>query len=121
MNLRLIEINHVALYISDLERSDHFYGVILKMPRLSRPEFDFMGTWYAIGNQELHLIADDNLKRINRNNHHFAIRVEDVFKIREALLKKGFDKMQEPKQRPDGAMQLFITDPDNYVIEFFSK
>jgi catechol 2,3-dioxygenase-like lactoylglutathione lyase family enzyme len=102
-----------------LAESDNFYGHILEMQKLSRPDFDFRGSWYAIGKQQLHLIEDRNLKKVDRHNHHFAILVNDVFTIKDELKKKGLTNLQE-HMRPDGAMQLFLTDPDDYVVEFFS-
>jgi len=56
------ELNHVALHISDLATSIHFYGEIIGLPPLPRPNFNFPGAWFAFGMQELHLIEDKNLK-----------------------------------------------------------
>src|SRR5436305_650336 len=117
MSLKVQELNHVALHVRDLEASIHFYGTTLELPRLPRPAFNFPGAWFALGNQELHLIADPDLSPASRRHHHFALRVEDAFAARAALAAKGVTGLEGPSPRPDGPMQLFFHDPDGYRIE----
>ena len=120
MNHPLLEINHVALHVINLAASDNFYGEVLGLQKLLRPDFDFPGSWYGIGDQELHLIVDEGLHNTNKGSHHFAVLVDDVYAVKEELIQKGYTRMQEPQRRPDGAMQLFVTDPDGYLVEFCS-
>jgi catechol 2,3-dioxygenase-like lactoylglutathione lyase family enzyme len=115
------ELNHVLLHARDLEASVLFYGTILELPRLPRPAFDFPGAWFALGKQELHLVGDPLLEPASRYHHHFALRVDDPFAVRARLEAKGLRGLREPSPRPDGAMQLFLADPDGYIIEFFSS
>ncbi len=115
------ELNHVLLNVSDLVTSEHFYGTILELPRISRPDFRFPGAWFALGQQELHLAADPDLAPSGRRHHHFGLRVDDTFEIRARLEAKGVHGLLGPSPRPDGAMQLFLHDPDGYLIEFMSS
>jgi catechol 2,3-dioxygenase-like lactoylglutathione lyase family enzyme len=115
------ELNHVLLHVGDLDASVLFYGTVLELPRLPRPAFGFPGAWFALGQQELHLIGDPELARASRYNCHFALRVDDPFAVRATLESKGLRGLQGPSPRPDGAMQLFLPDPDGYIIEFFSS
>src|SRR4029453_1577649 len=98
----------------------HFYRDMLGLKQLPRPNFDFPGAWFALGNQELHLIGDSRLSATNRTHHHFALLVDDPAQTRRELEARGSTLLRGPSPRPDGAMQLFVTDPDGYVIEFMS-
>ena len=61
--LNIRELNHIALYVRDVDASAHFYGDVLALPRLRRPDFPFAGAWFALGSQELHLIQADLMRQ----------------------------------------------------------
>jgi catechol 2,3-dioxygenase-like lactoylglutathione lyase family enzyme len=121
MAIKIQELNHVALHVRDLDASIHFYGEILGLPPLPRPAFNFPGAWFALGSQELHLIADDGLSPSSRRHHHFALLVEDAYAAKAELAAKGVTGLEGPSPRPDGPMQLFFHDPDGYRIEMYHK
>ena len=114
------ELNHIALYVRDLDASMHFYGDVLGLPVLRRPAFDFPGAWYSLGAQELHLIVETRNPDRDRGAVHFALRVEDAATAREMLLARGVVDMSDANPRPDGAVQVFLNDPDGYLIELMS-
>ncbi len=120
MPLTVKELNHVAIHVRDLDASVHFYKNILALPMLPRPNFNFRGAWFALGNQELHLIEDDAISPDERHHHHFALRIEDTYQARECLESKGYKTFRSHGLRPDGAVQLFFYDPDGYLIEMYS-
>lgn len=120
--LSIIGINHVALYVADVERSVEFYGNIVGLTPLARPAFDFPGAWFQIGTeQELHLIGirTENVVSGSRSNH-FALEVVDL-NAWEAHFKATNTTHRPIKFRPDGIRQLFLQDPDGYWIELFSR
>ena len=54
----ITELNHIAIFVSDLERSSKFYSEIIGLKKIPRPAFDFPGEWFKIGAvQQLHLIG----------------------------------------------------------------
>ena len=115
------ELNHVAIYVTDVERSSEFYRDVLQLEAISRPAFTFPGAWFRLGTgQELHLIADHGAPFFRSNeNNHFALKVEDLDQW-ERHLKSVRAECAPRKQRPDGAWQLFLRDPDGHVIELFT-
>jgi lactoylglutathione lyase len=118
--MKIQELNHVAIYVTDVERSVDFYSRVLKLPSMARPAFDFPGEWFRLGStQELHLIGDrgEPYPEMNRNNH-FALRVDDIDAWQQHLTEAGAD-FRRKKLRPDGAWQIFVTDPDGHTIELF--
>ena len=112
------ELNHVAIYVTDIGRSSDFYQRVLKLAPISRPAFSFPGAWFRLGTeQELHLIA--NLRSPffpSHENNHFALRVDDLDHWEQHLKQVGADFAYR-KPRPDGAMQVFLRDPDGHAIE----
>lgn len=118
---RVVELNHVALHVADLAASRRFYGELMGFAPMERPAFDFAGAWFRLGPvQELHLIAgrSEPVVSANRGNH-FALRVESLPPWEDHLRRAGWDFVP-PKPRPDGALQLFLRDPDGHVIELFT-
>ena len=116
--MKVKELNHVAIHVADVEKSVAFYKDKLGFKPLPRPAFSFPGAWFRLGaEQELHIIGErtDPVHGHNRGNH-YALEVESI-RDAEALLKAAGVEFREPKQRPDGAWQIFLKDPDGHVIE----
>ena len=119
--MQIVELNHVAIHVADVVRSRAFYRDVLCLEELPRPAFDFPGVWFRFGvTQELHLIGRpvEKISPVNRN-HHFALRVDDLTAW-EIHLREVRADFQPRKQRPDGAWQIFLRDPDGHFIELFN-
>lgn len=119
--VQILELNHVALHVRDLELSCEFYCNVLRLDSLPRPAFDFPGAWFRLGTQqELHLIGERTapVHSHNRGNH-FALRVDDIHEWEKHLQEINAD-FRPRKRRPDGAWQVFLRDPDGHVIELFN-
>lgn len=116
-------IHHVSLSVTDIKQAKHFYGTILELEEIDRPNFDFPGAWYKIGDQQVHLIVykDSETLRINQQvetkDGHFAIKVRDYYQTLAFLKAKGVLVTEKPNSK-SGFAQIFCTDPDNNVIEF---
>lgn len=111
-------LDHVALLVTDLERSVAYYRDVLGLTTIERPAFDFPGAWFRLGtDQELHLIvgrAEDAQTRSGAN--HFALLVDDIDAARRTLEERGAVIVTR-QIRPDGAHQIYLEDPDGHTIE----
>lgn len=114
--MKILELDHVALHVADVEKSRAFYVKTLELTELPRPAFSFPGAWFAVGPHELHLIGnrEDEVSSHHRGTH-FAIRVADIEPVGEKLDSCGITYLR--KHRPDGAKQIFFQDPDGHYVE----
>ncbi|MFN0048181.1 MAG: VOC family protein [Cytophagales bacterium] len=119
--LNIVEINHVSIWVKSVPESVNFYANVLEMRQLHiRPNFDFEGAWFAIGErQQLHILEgrNDEVSHSSSRRNHFALQVRSIEEAEDFLKTKNI-AYKGPKARPDGVMQIFIQDPDGYWIEF---
>jgi lactoylglutathione lyase len=111
--------NHVALSVKDIEASTRFYRDTIGLAPKAVPEnLKAIRSWFIIAaGQELHLLAGriDPVSNNHRNGAHFALTIQDANPVEQYLIKIGLPYHRQ--QRFDGAWQIYITDPDGYVIE----
>jgi lactoylglutathione lyase len=117
--MTITDLNHVAVHVRDLEASKRFYGEVLELKPKKRPDFDFEGAWYQLGpTRALHLLAGREADVVSHpRGAHFAFEVPDIQEARQQLLAKGVEIDRGPQERPDGAWQIFLLDPDGYWVE----
>ncbi len=116
--MQILQLNHVAIHVADVERSCAFYRDVLGLEQIPRPAFSFPGAWFRLGpDQELHIIGErtEEISGGPRGNH-FALRVPSIREAERRLREKGI-AFHGPWQRPDGAWQIFLADPDGHYIE----
>lgn len=116
------KIHHVSIAVRDLEQARSFYSNTLHFPEIQRPPFKSNGVWYAIGDQQLHLIEHPNGETLRKSgidsgDGHFAIWVRSYQNTIEWLEKAGIPYEARP-QSVAGFAQIYIVDPDHNVIEF---
>lgn len=129
--MQIRSLNHVALLVSDVEQSRRFYGQILQMQEIPRPaNFSFPGAWFRRGDAEVHLIGEQqpgrvaavysgyNADELGRGyGVHLAFVVDDLDAVQAYLDDRNVPIVGGPRPRGDGVDQLYICDPDGYVIE----
>ncbi len=111
--------NHVALAVKNIDSSAYFYREIVGLEPIAVPDnLKAIRSWFKIApGQELHLLAGrtDPVTNNDRNGAHFALSIPNADPVEEYLKKKGIPYHRQ--QRFDKAWQIYITDPDGYVIE----
>ena len=128
--IKVKSIDHATFVVKDLAKSRHFYVDVLGMREVPRPAFSFDGLWFQAGSTQIHLIlefdgsgpAGNPLPEHLRGSrtHHLAFLVDDVEKTVGILKSANVPIVGGPKPRPDGYQQIFVTDPDGFVIELCS-
>ena len=123
-------IDHVAVIARDLEASRHFYQSILGMKPVPRPDFPFPGLWFQAGNTQIHVILQSEESgpggpfnpggTLTARGHHMAFALDDCSKAVEQLHSAGIPIAAGPQSRPDGFQQVYIRDPDGYLVDLFS-
>ena len=123
-------IDHVAVIARDLEASRHFYEDILGMDPVPRPDFPFPGLWFQAGNTQIHVTLEGEEAgpagsssfegTMPARGHHMAFELDDCARAVEQLQSSGIPIAAGPQSRPDGFRQVYIHDPDGYLVELFS-
>ncbi len=115
--MRVRALNHVGLHVVDVERTCSFYRDVLGLTRLPRPDFDFPGAWFALGEgQQLHILGRKASGDLRFKESHFSLEVEGLDGFIERLESLGLE-CRGPLLRPDDARQAFLRDPDGHEIE----
>lgn len=126
-------IQHCALIVRDVEKSSWFYGTALGLEEIPRPHtFTFAGAWFRGGDSEIHLIAagdttapaglgDAGPGKATGLATHVAFEVTDLAPIVARLEEHGVEIAGGPVQRGDGFRQIWLLDPDGYMVEFFEQ
>lgn len=120
--MEILNLHHVSVAVTDLERAKHFYSEVLGLEEMERPPFDFAGAWYRLGERQLHLIVQPNGKalrgttEINSRDGHFAVRVQSYQGALRRLDELGVHYVAKPTNKTPWP-QIFVTDPDGNIIE----
>jgi lactoylglutathione lyase len=126
-----MRLQHSGLVVRDLDRSRRFYGGALGLEEVPRPRnFTFAGAWFRFGDDEIHLLAEaDTTGRAGVQEpglsaayglvSHIALEVDDLGAACARLEENGVSLTGGPMPRGDGVMQVFVRDPDGYVVELF--
>ncbi len=108
---------HVAVQVSDLEQAEKFYTDIIGLQKIER-NLTFPGSWYQIGDFQLHLIVSEWAKNPVREDKwgrhpHITFAIADLEATKQKL-----QAQQIPFQMSSsGRAALFVKDPDGNVIE----
>lgn len=118
MNARslIVDIHHVSINVTDVERSAAFYVGMLGLEVLPRPDFPFPGRWLDAGaGRQVHLIQTEHIPV--DVGQHFAFRVNDLDQLCAHLADQGLD-VTGPKPVGSGR-QAFFHDPDGNRLEIY--
>lgn len=117
-------LNHIAVYVTDLERSTRFYRDIVGLDTIPEPFHDGKHTWFGVGpKSHLHLISGASKAEVHDKNSHLCFTVPSVDAFILNLEKNGVTYEDWPGKkmavtlRVDGVKQIYFTDPDGYWLE----
>ncbi len=119
--ITILSYNHVGLAVKDLKTSVTFYREIIGLSPLDVPDnLLAVRRWFKIApGQELHLLLgrEQPVANNDKNAAHFSLSIPtNSADGIEAFLKEKNVPYHRQK-RFDGAFQIYVTDPDGYVIE----
>jgi len=71
-----MRIHHVTIMVTDLTRARAFYGEVLGLRELPRPNFPSLGIWYDIDGLQIHIILTQEVEPPSAR--HIAFEVDDL-------------------------------------------
>ena len=131
----LVTLHHVALYVSDLDRTRSFYCNVLGMYEISRPaDFTFPGAYFKRGAAEVHVVVETTPGRTAelrtpwsadelRTGYcvHFAFEVPSLDTYRDIFAAAGITPVGGPRIRADNVEQIYLADPDGHILELLCR
>jgi catechol 2,3-dioxygenase-like lactoylglutathione lyase family enzyme len=127
----MLKLQHCSLVVSDLARSKAFYRHFLGMTEIPRsPTFTFAGAWFTSEGREIHMIqakdttapagfADPGRGEKTGLATHFAFEVDNLAVMEARAKEMDVPIVGGPLPRGDGVYQMYLHDPDRYLIELF--
>lgn len=124
--LGLVGIGHVALKVSDIERSLAFYRDRLSFTEMMRLNRDDGSLWLVYlrvtDTQFVEIFPGGEGDRAPGSGrtaiNHFCLECNDIEATAATLRAEGIALTVEPKMGADGNRQCWIDDPDGNRIEF---
>lgn len=120
--LKVQQIDHVAITVSDLERSRDWYRDVLGLARRHEEEWGDVPTMMCAGETCVALFPSDgpDVEKVNMNEtvsmRHFAFRV-DRANFEEAKRQFGERRIAFESANHGIAHSVYIHDPDGHRIE----
>ncbi len=119
MALEIIQVNHVNVTVpASLESAaKNFYGVVLGLPQIPKPEGSRqnMGAWFDLGRVQLHLSVEDGVAN-EASDRHVCYQVSDIAAAELHFREAGIEII--PDGRPvRGQSRFFVRDPGGNLLE----
>lgn len=124
----IIGIDHIYITVSNLERSEKFYDVVMKLLGFRKNQFQLEGEQHIqYYNRHFGYVlrparSTDFHNPYAPGLHHFCLRVESEQDVNAAarMLKEQNISVSEPKRYPEYApdyFAVFLSDPDGVRLE----
>lgn len=125
--MKLVSVAGVVCYVKDTKKTAVFYKKLgFKFHKRTPEHVSIYLNWFWMDfhpqNKEdkPEFQKEANLK--NKGAGLFLyIRVDDVDKVYNTLIKKGLKPSSKPRDWPWGNREFVIRDPDGYKLVFFNK
>lgn len=117
---QLTKLDHGSICVGDIDEAVAFYGGVLGLAQIPRPDFGFPGAWFNAGGTPVHLTTDGTLRGaqspIRANESHLAFQVDDLEAMIQCLDGHGVAVWELPDS-PAALRQVFFNDPWGNMIE----
>jgi catechol 2,3-dioxygenase-like lactoylglutathione lyase family enzyme len=118
---KAININHVALVVTNLEEACQFYEKELGLEAIPAFLFDYPTAFFKINeDQQLHLTEWEDVFSFRG---HICLQVDDINAIYWRMKDLGVIDIKpwgHVRQLPDGPIQMFVRDPSGNLLELSS-
>lgn len=122
-NFIMFQFDHIAFYVSDLEKSVRFYQELFDLKPIPNP-FPKGKAWFELGaNLQLHLIENPKGIAFVPDRNHISFSAVSLADVTSRLNQEGIvwsdfkGNSHTVRHRPDGVQQVYFQDPDGYWIE----
>ncbi len=94
-----VQLNHVAITVTDNARATRFYVDVLGLKELPRPDFGIPGAWLATETGMIHLVQLPKMPEPRDPVAHFALQVptDQIAPLSEAVVRGGGQVTSEPQ------------------------
>jgi lactoylglutathione lyase len=120
----ILKLNHIAVYVENLEKSTSFYKDVLQLTEIPEPFHDGLHTWFTLGGAgNLHLIQGAKHGVQREKNDHLCFSIQNIEQFIENLKEHNITYFDWPGNegkvttRVDGVHQIYFQDPDGHWIE----
>jgi lactoylglutathione lyase len=117
-------LNHIAVYVFDLQKQADFYHDVMYLDTIPEPFHDGKHVWYRIGpHSQLHLIQGAKAVKNHVINTHICFSVPNLKALIEHLSNLGvaYQSWTGEKhgitKRQDGVQQVYLQDTEGNWIE----
>jgi len=116
--MAILEVEHINVTTSDLEKTRRFYTEVLGMSEGARPPFSRPGAWMYLGDRAMVHISTGRVPTSQSSDafDHIAFKANDLLSMRAHLKHCGvaFEEFSVPDRE---LHQIFIRDPEGMQIE----
>ncbi len=118
---KITRINHVTLVVNQLEEAAEFYEKEMGLEPLAAFVFDYPTAFFKITeDQQLHLTEWEDEQSFRG---HICVMVDDFNTMFRRCKELGIIDIApwgKVRRLPDGAMQMFVRDPSDNLVEISS-
>lgn len=126
-NMTIDGIAHLALTVTDMEKSLDFYCRILGLERAftlgpaDKPSIEYIKVGQGQFIELFYPKGNEVVTTSRSTNNHVCLEVEDIWEVEKTLKENNITITIPPKGGgADGNWQCWCRDPDGYHIEFMT-